>query len=408
LQQTVTDTDDEFNQYIRLRLVSAYALNNQDASAISLLEELVGETPTTTLMDTMINSAYAAYYESRNPIALCASLYQSLRDYDFWSTDSQILEFGQINDYGVPFNYGGGDGSPTTSGCNLPGLLMSHAQRLEVGDQTPETQLRVQGWQIEQSFHDDLNDDGVDEWLIWIDVFDNQALVLASSNSGYRASMQFLTPPDNLTTYGVHQLSSDGQQFLVTLTERSDDSCPHPEQAGLMTLYRIQDFSLMTDDYYYFCESRTLDTIFSDPQTFSAWELPMGSNCHDQLRSEVTYTWNENEAQFVRSTPLSCNMDDTPDDQNLFSCGLTGESFCGYYLENQEALDAIEAVLAQPPEFADDDFLLTVHYWRGLRLEALGRRDEALAEYIGIYEDAPESTWGALAALHFEAKASTP
>jgi lipopolysaccharide biosynthesis regulator YciM len=78
LQQTVTDTDNEFNQYIRLRLVSAYALNNQDASAISLLEELVGETPTTTLMDTMINSAYAAYYESRNPIALCASLYQSL------------------------------------------------------------------------------------------------------------------------------------------------------------------------------------------------------------------------------------------------------------------------------------------------------------------------------------------
>jgi hypothetical protein len=41
-------------------------------------------------------------------------------------------------------------------------------------------------------------------------------------------------------------------------------------------------------------------------------------------------------------------------------------------------------------------------YWRALALEALERPDEALAEYVAIYEAAPESAWGLLAGLHIE------
>jgi hypothetical protein len=43
------------------------------------------------------------------------------------------------------------------------------------------------------------------------------------------------------------------------------------------------------------------------------------------------------------------------------------------------------------------------HYLRALALEALGRDDEALAEYVTIYEAAPESAWGMLARLHLKA-----
>lgn len=43
-----------------------------------------------------------------------------------------------------------------------------------------------------------------------------------------------------------------------------------------------------------------------------------------------------------------------------------------------------------------------IHYYRALALEALNRPDEALAEYIAIYETAPDSAWGMLAALHLE------
>jgi hypothetical protein len=37
-----------------------------------------------------------------------------------------------------------------------------------------------------------------------------------------------------------------------------------------------------------------------------------------------------------------------------------------------------------------------------LTLELMGEFDDALAEYVTIYDAAPESAWGMLAALHFE------
>ena len=60
----------------------------------------------------------------------------------------------------------------------------------------------------------------------------------------------------------------------------------------------------------------------------------------------------------------------------------------------------MDAVLANPPEGIDPAFLLAVHYRRALILESLDRFDEALADYVAIYEAAPESAWGMLAALH--------
>ena len=42
------------------------------------------------------------------------------------------------------------------------------------------------------------------------------------------------------------------------------------------------------------------------------------------------------------------------------------------------------------------------HYYYAMTLEALNRPDEALVEYVEIYEAAPESAWGMLAALHLE------
>jgi hypothetical protein len=49
-----------------------------------------------------------------------------------------------------------------------------------------------------------------------------------------------------------------------------------------------------------------------------------------------------------------------------------------------------------------DPVLLRWRYLAALAFEALDRPAEALAEYIAIYEAAPVSAWGTLAALHFE------
>lgn len=49
-----------------------------------------------------------------------------------------------------------------------------------------------------------------------------------------------------------------------------------------------------------------------------------------------------------------------------------------------------------------DPVLLRWRYLAALTFEALDRPSEALAEYVAIYEAAPESAWGMLAALHLE------
>ena len=48
-----------------------------------------------------------------------------------------------------------------------------------------------------------------------------------------------------------------------------------------------------------------------------------------------------------------------------------------------------------------DDITIPL-YQQALRFEAENRPDEALAEYVSIYEAAPESAWGMLARLHLE------
>jgi hypothetical protein len=65
------------------------------------------------------------------------------------------------------------------------------------------------------------------------------------------------------------------------------------------------------------------------------------------------------------------------------------------------ALEILTTALSQP-EPRDPSLVEAFHYYRALTLEAVNRPDEAQTEYVAIYEAAPESAWGMLAALHLE------
>lgn len=404
------NTNPEIEQYARLRLASAYALNNQEAESLALLEELIGDAPATTLINDMIKNTHTAYIDSHNPVAFCTALYEVVADYEVWSnSETGILRFGQINDYGVSWNYGGGDFSPDTSGCNITGLLERQAEMLRT-DRNPLNQLRDMGWQVTHSFYDDLNNDDLDDWLIWAVPFKTQALVLLSSHVGYEVSVMYFAPPDGETILRAQQLPSRDEKFIIRLSGGIDSYCFNPQQAQVMTLYQLsgtRQSPLTTMGSYTICSDESLDVIFTDEETFISWELPSDSGCNLGLRTQATFTWDEVEQQFIQNTPTPCIREESSHRQELelFSCGTIREDFCGFYLEGQEALDAIDSVLAHPPEFADENFLQAVHYSRGLALESLNRLDEALNEYVAIYEAAPASAWGMLAALHLEIEA---
>ena len=69
--------------------------------------------------------------------------------------------------------------------------------------------------------------------------------------------------------------------------------------------------------------------------------------------------------------------------------------------EYEQIIDYHQTAIAELPDMAEP-LLLRWRYLAALTFEALDRTDEALAEYIAIYEAAPDSAWGTLAALHFE------
>ncbi len=65
-----------------------------------------------------------------------------------------------------------------------------------------------------------------------------------------------------------------------------------------------------------------------------------------------------------------------------------------------EALVMLDRAIAQSLD--NPDYLYHYRYQLAFVLKKLNRPDEALAEYVAIYEAAPDSAWGMLAALHLE------
>lgn len=409
LEMLPDDADDELLQYIRLRLASAYALYDRGEDAMALLITLSEEVPATSLMDNMITSAYEAYRINHNPIMLCSALYQSLLGYEYWRDDeSQILQFGQINDYGIPSTYGGGDFSPANSGCNLRDLLQVDAGTLTQNDPSPADQLSELGWQILKTFHADLSGDSIDDWLIWVDGLENEALLLISHNGQYQVTQAYLSRYDELSIY---QPSASTQPLLASLSTGSEGygDCPIQQQIKLLTFYRldITDRFYLDNVWHYnyvICGEQSLGEIFTDDSTFTAWSFPSEPACNLGIREEVTYGWDEDAQQFVQDTHTPCTQGDEAivQEGTTFTCGTLGKDLCVFYVEGQDAIDAIDALRAQPPDFADENFFMAMSYHRARALESLNRLDEALAEYVAIYDTAPESAWGMLAALHFE------
>jgi hypothetical protein len=72
----------------------------------------------------------------------------------------------------------------------------------------------------------------------------------------------------------------------------------------------------------------------------------------------------------------------------------------GFLGDHAATLDhSAEALRLAKTHTPDADAVLKIGHYRAHALLATGREDEALAEYIAIYNAAPETHWGMLAAL---------
>jgi hypothetical protein len=158
------------------------------------------------------------------------------------------------------------------------------------------------------------------------------------------------------------------------------------------------------------CEPRHLQDFFSEDNTrLNGWTIN-----YDEygVARQVVYRWNAAKQIYepeiipttsdeVMATPASTGEVHSLDEVIIRAMDFYAAG------EIDSGVDLFKSALGQPtfeqlPEDVDRGRLNLAHYYLGFLYEAANRPDEALAEYVSIYESAPDSAWGMLAALHLE------
>jgi tetratricopeptide (TPR) repeat protein len=176
---------------------------------------------------------------------------------------------------------------------------------------------------------------------------------------------------------------------------------------GRLEIWRLTGYKLVFDTSVLVCEPRTLDQVFlKDGNEIHGW-------MYDYPSGDVAPTvqiWNDQKNEYELTlwdgrlleqavAEFENEINPPPSLENIVN-----------QIEQQypdveamrQALPDLEMLINNPPADTDNHLLVKAHYLHALALEALNRPDDALAEYVALYQAAPDSAWGRLAALHFE------
>ncbi len=120
----------------------------------------------------------------------------------------------------------------------------------------------------------------------------------------------------------------------------------------------------------------------------------LASASNDQ---RVTYRWDDTFDRY--------ELDDTSPEalrSKYLSCLKEFITHCLHLADPEATLDFVDFVRNEVVALPSPFVLGGLTYYRALALESLGRDEEALAEYVALYEGDPESPWHILAGLHLE------
>ncbi|MBN1285417.1 MAG: tetratricopeptide repeat protein [Anaerolineae bacterium] len=428
--------------YAYERLILAYFTTGRDAEAYALLDELRAEVDRHPRYPIVQDGTIAAAMvevplEKVNAYNLCRVAYHYLDDNEFGAEGYRGIEgVGHILDKrGSPSWLSAGhhqSPNPLRGGCDISYMIdqLITGPAFYTGE-PPATQLAALGIEIAQTFSADLNGDGQDEWLVWPDELVNPVL-FASGGDIYRVSRPELnlafTPEgdihwlgDSFETRPMHEdtqlttrsLPDGAGQALVMYVVAGEDPyypgffCEDAEgrfhAPGHVEFWQLQGGMLVRMLEIPLCEVRALDDLFPNDYEIHAWTEPPGDGYYGRSSVPAIYTWDATHTTYVSSfaeaepTPVP-----TPDVETISPYGAHSQAIDALESgEFEDALAALDDVLSREDDIDPGD-LLKFRYERALMVEALGREDEALAAYVALYTDAPESAWGILARLHLE------
>ena len=427
----------DFLPHEQIRSGLAYLATGEADKAAAVFTELG------TSESDFAQTVLAAYERDPRLLPVCQAMYR----YAFEGEES-LQSTGDMEFYDGGFNslYAGWyDFDVDNATCDIAYHLDTALSEMAFPvDESPLARLVSLGLNMGGHIEADLNLDGVNEWLVWLDAPGIDPLFFSPAGDHYRLtrphgqSTVYWTPDDDMrqptayNQYGVITLPNNTERVIVNADfdydERAILNCAGqcggggyapctygdgtalPNFPGDLTLWRMQDGELANMLLAPLCEVVDPSNLFASPTDRLVIHAGGYGAASETIEGTgivpAIYVWDDNAQTYViveepAQTPTL--IPPTPQPETIYfprSFYSLNRAFAeGDYTQVIEIAGTALENAAEPDA---EEWKYAFHYWHALALEALNRPDEALAEYVAIYEAAPESAWGMLAALHIE------
>ena len=441
INKYVIDLADAQKTYSRVRLALAYVMTDDMASANATLsnidEPLVDFLP----INNFAEVAKQSILNNPDKMTFCVSLYNVFADfYQDWGANPYWGATGDISSPWAAPNSQAPEANPATAGCDAISYVDDALQAMPSTTLEYVNDLKDSNLPISSYYQGDLNSDFIDDWLVWLDIVDSDPILFLSSPEGYQATHLVNTAlaepnsythwfewqlPDNTDVWGVlyfddehtfDELISDfissggGGPFAYCLNRDGDFNLDL--LAGDIALFRLTENNDLERIFSAkICEPVTLDYIF--PEGIASTELfawkrssERNTNSHYSVVAAI-YIWNEEAGTYISANEESIQSTAIPQENDELE---------EVYLDTVSVLKAVDDNEFEAVIYLINDYLsnvsyisdfsnnatYTAYYYRAFAYEQLGQFDEALADYVTLYTEAPTTAWGMLAGLHIE------
>ena len=411
----------ELVQYARLRLTQAYLMSEQRSLADEILTELQNEIMLTGLTQMMLDLLITE--QESEPDRLCTAFYNAFDEIDYQTNnlngyfDSFVdtrLILG-LNERSTDPRY-----MPDTAPamCNIPAYLDDYLDWVEIRTGILQSNLidrfEDQDFLISDLINADFNGDGLDDWVLWIEADVDPIVLLTQDDSNlFEISRLNMESYDRYSSVETVTLP-DGDTAIVTFLARENMRpgtggfrCGDEDGLGTVQVVRNRDNYLRILHRMAWCpELASADDLFGEVNGEQVlYDLTYGGD-------PITYIWNDELQSYVLPNGETASNIGFPIDYSELSNEelyfWLGDGIREYYyrlaeqIRTAEDIDAIVNILDAEISAPYVDYPWILGYWKAELLREADRPDEALAEYITIYESAPESAWGMLAGLHLD------
>lgn len=420
----------EMIQYLQLRLAQSYLLSREYENANEILDSIDRQD----LISQMTQDLYDILTEHRyaEPVETCTVIFNLFEEatyisYNYNSFQEYIgtsLTVGVSHKFAGDFIGAGNPVNPSFGGCNIPDQIDKILERsfYPSDANTLIEQLQNKGFLVHDYIHADFDGDDDEDWLIWHQA-NVQAILMTNGGANKTFDLSrlfFRKPSEHIIVNPIELPDSFGTAIVMFQAKEGlpsqangytcGDSIP---VFGLLELWQYTENNLSSTINTTWCDDyTTIDSMFDEVDGKHIMYVRDPQNTGEV----IVYTWDAESGRYMppsepeetASEPQSnfvAMAESTPSNEELHD--LLGDGIRDYYLRLDEQvsnagdIEAKIAILDTEINAPYMDYPYTLQYWKATILLNAGLEDEALAEFVAIYEAAPDSLWGKLAHLHF-------